>query len=143
MSKLRRSRDAVVRALKALRAFGFLDWIRRYEPTGNDGRGPQVQQTSNAYRLSLPERAKRLLGRFFQSPPLPADVVQRQKEHEEATAAHRASLPLWERPAEHEWENPALAAALASLGRSVAMKEQRESAKQTESPSNFIFDRKK
>ena len=51
MGRLKRSRDAIVRALSALRAHGFLDWIRRYVPTGNEGRGPQVRQTSNAYRL--------------------------------------------------------------------------------------------
>ncbi|MCA0422561.1 MAG: helix-turn-helix domain-containing protein, partial [Proteobacteria bacterium] len=63
MGKLRRSRDAIVRALKNLRAHGFLDWMRRYVPTGNEGRGPQVKQTSNAYRLSLPARARQFLGR--------------------------------------------------------------------------------
>lgn len=47
MAKLKRSRDAIVRALKALRHHGFLDWLRRYVPTGNET-GPQVQQTSNA-----------------------------------------------------------------------------------------------
>ena len=62
MRKLRRSRDAVVRALAALRAHGFLDWLRRYEPTEREGRGPQVRQVSNAYRLSLPARAAQLLG---------------------------------------------------------------------------------
>jgi hypothetical protein len=64
MRKLRRSKDAVVRALQALRAHGFLDWLRRYVPTGQEGRGPQVKQTSNAYRLSMPARAMRLLGRL-------------------------------------------------------------------------------
>ncbi len=68
MRYLRRSRDAIVRALKALRQHGFLDWLRRYIPTGNQGRGPQVQQTSNAYRLSLPARALRLLGRMGMAP---------------------------------------------------------------------------
>ncbi|MCK9468510.1 MAG: helix-turn-helix domain-containing protein, partial [Porticoccaceae bacterium] len=48
MDRLGRSRDTIVRALKNLRAHGFIDWLRRYEPTGNEGRGPQVQQTSNA-----------------------------------------------------------------------------------------------
>ena len=69
MRKLRRSRDAIHRALKALRQHGFLDWLRRYVPTGNEGRGVQVQQTSNAYRLSLPERARRLLGRMMGDSP--------------------------------------------------------------------------
>jgi len=38
--KLRRSRDAVVRGLNALREHGFLEWLRRFEPTKHDGRGP-------------------------------------------------------------------------------------------------------
>ena len=58
MRYLKRSRDAVVRALKALRDHGFLDWLRRYVPTGAE-QGPQVKQTSNAYRLFLPKAAAR------------------------------------------------------------------------------------
>jgi hypothetical protein len=57
------------RALQALRAHGFLDWLRRYVPTGQEGRGPQVKQTSNAYRLSMPARAMRLLGRLCRGHP--------------------------------------------------------------------------
>ena len=63
MARTKRSKDAVVRALAALRRHGFVDWLRRYIPTGNLGAGPQVQQTSNAYRLALPPAAERLLGR--------------------------------------------------------------------------------
>lgn len=70
--KLRRSRDAIVRALKALRAHGFLDWLRRFEPTGAAA-GPQVRQVSNAYRLSLPPAGAQALGRFG-APPIPDDV---------------------------------------------------------------------
>jgi hypothetical protein len=47
--RLKRSRDAVVRGPANLRRHGFLDWIRRYEPTGNEDRGPQARQASNAY----------------------------------------------------------------------------------------------
>jgi hypothetical protein len=79
MEKLRRSRDAVVRALAALRAHGFLDWLRRYEPTGLEGCGPQIRQTSNAYRLFLPLRAARLLP---SPPPLPDEVIQAQTDRE-------------------------------------------------------------
>lgn len=39
MRRLKRSRDAIVRALKNLRTHGFLDWLRRYAPTGSEGRG--------------------------------------------------------------------------------------------------------
>ena len=137
MRMLRRSRDAIVRALKALRSHGFLDWLRRYVPTGNEGRGPQVKQTSNAYRLSLPARAKQFLGRFGVIPPPPDDHVHAEAERQADTEAHRASLPLDELALFDVGDNP-LGQALARLARSM---KQRESARQTESQSSFIKDR--
>ncbi|WFS69609.1 helix-turn-helix domain-containing protein (plasmid) [Agrobacterium leguminum] len=135
MLKLRRSRDAIVRALKALRSHGFLDWLRRYVPTGNEGRGPQVQQTSNAYRLSLPARARQFLGRFGMTPPLPDDHAQAEAERTAEMEAHRASLPMDELALFDVGDNP-LGQALAKLARSI---KQRESARQTESPSGSII----
>lgn len=139
MLKLRRSRDAIVRALKALRSHGFLDWLRRYVPTGNEGRGPQVQQTSNAYRLSLPARARQFLGRFGIAPPPPDDHVQAEAERAAEMEAHRASLPMDELALFDVGDNP-LGQALARLAKSM---KQRESVRQTESPSGFIKDRKR
>ncbi|CDZ43217.1 Probable replicating protein RepA [Neorhizobium galegae bv. officinalis] len=97
MEKLRRSRDAVVRALKALRDHGFVDWLRRYIPTNNGGAGPQVQQTSNAYRLALPARAKAFLGKYGVGSPPPEDAAQVLQERQEAIAEHKASLTPAER----------------------------------------------
>lgn len=56
-----------VHAWKAqLAEHGFLQWERRYIRTGLLGRpGPQVQQTSNRYHLSLPRKAADLLGHIF------------------------------------------------------------------------------
>ena len=120
MAKLKRSKDAVVRALKALRAHGFLDWLTRYEPTGvTEGPGPRVRQASNAYRLSLPARAARLLGRLMQAPPVPDDAVQEAQERDMLRREHRSSLPLAEL-ARFEVEDTGLGAALASLGQRVA-----------------------
>ncbi|MFL6858375.1 MAG: hypothetical protein ACJ8EB_10775 [Allosphingosinicella sp.] len=51
---IRRSRAAVVRALARLRFHGFISWIRRTEPTGIEGAGPQVRQIPNAYVFGLP-----------------------------------------------------------------------------------------
>ena len=116
MERLGRSRDAIVRALKNLRAHGFLDWLRRYEPTGNEGRGPQVRQTSNAYRLSLPEKARQLLGRFGKAPPLPDDHSAAQAERAAELDAYRKSLPLGER-ALFDAGDTALGRALAALER--------------------------
>ena len=129
MEKLRRSKSAIYDALHALRMHGFLDWLRRYEPTGQEGRGPQLRQTSNAYRLSLPAQALRCLGRLLQAPPLPDDVQHAQELQASETAAYRASLPLDEF-ALFEVEDDRLGQLLANLGRSV---QERESARQSES----------
>jgi hypothetical protein len=134
MRKLQRSRDAIVTALAALRREGFLDWLRRYVPTGNDGRGPQVQQTSNAYRLSLPARAARLLGRLVRPAPAPDDYSHAQEVRAAELEAHKASLSLAELPL-FVVEDEGLAASLARLGKFV---QERESAKQTESQPRFL-----
>ncbi len=99
MDRLRRSKDAIVRALANLRAAGFLDWIRRYEPTGN-AEGPQVKQISNAYRLSLPPAAVRLLGAWAKPAPIPDDEAQRRADRAGDVAGMIAALPLWEQPAQ-------------------------------------------
>ena len=120
---LRRSRAAVVRALAALRAHGFLDWLRRYEPTGQtEGCGPRVRQVSNAYRLSLPARAARLLGRLMGAPPLPEDVAHAQEARAAELTAHKASLPLDQLALFEAGDSP-LGRALASLGRKVQERE--------------------
>ncbi len=138
MRMLKRSRDAISRALKALRAHGFIDWLRRYVPTGNEGRGPQVQQTSNAYRLSLPARALQLLGRYGQPAPKPEDADQARQSRAAAIEAHRQSLSLAERPL-FDIEDGPLARALARLGAGIDKK--RESAKRSESHSSSISKR--
>ena len=135
MDRLGRSRDTIVRALKNLRAHGFIDWLRRYEPTGNEGRGPQVQQTSNAYRLSLPEKARQFLGRFGKAPPLPDDHSAAQEARAAELDAYRKALPLDEL-ALFEAGDTVLGRALAALGKMV---QKRESDNQTESPSNLYL----
>lgn len=135
MRRLKRSRDAIVRALKNLRAHGFLDWIRRYQPTGNEGRGPQVRQASNAYRLSLPERAKRLIGWYSLSHPIPDDCEQTQTVRVEELAAYRKSLTR------REWALAMLGDT--KLGQSFArlgdlLDKKRESAEQAESRTESI-----
>ena len=128
MQTLRRSKDAVVRALRVLRTHGFLDWLRRYVPTGREGRGPQVRQTSNAYRLSMPARAMRLLGRLAQRPPVPEDVSHAQETRQAEVDAYCAGLPLNELALLKVDDGP-LARLLAQLGSRV---QERESARQTE-----------
>ena len=135
MDRLGRSRDTIVRALKNLRAHGFIDWLRRYEPTGNEGRGPQVQQTSNAYRLSLPEKARQFLGRFGKAPPLPDDHSAAQEARAAEVDAYKKALPLDEL-ALSEAGDTALGRALAALGKAM---QKRESDNQTESPSDLYL----
>ncbi|MCK8782718.1 helix-turn-helix domain-containing protein [Rhizobium sp. NTR19] len=139
MRMLKRSRDAISRALKALREHGFIDWLRRYIATGNKGRGPQLQQTSNAYRLSLPKRALQLLGRYGQSTPEPDDFLHARQSRAAEIEAHRQSLSLAERPL-FDMEDGPLARALARLG--AGIDKQRESASRSESQSKSIPMRK-
>ena len=95
MRHCHRSRDAVVRALAALRRHGFLDWLRRYVAAeGAGARGPQVKQTSNAYRLALPARAAALVGRWFDAPPPLDDADRRNRLKAEAEAQERAEKPV-------------------------------------------------
>jgi hypothetical protein len=135
MDKLKRSRDAIVRALKALRDHGFLDWLRRFEPTQNEGRGPQVRQVSNAYRLSAPKRALALLGRWSGCPALPDDDGAARADRAAMEAEHVATLDLGAFVA-FQCGNSPLGQALAQMGKSIDL---RESAKRTESPSISIL----
>jgi uncharacterized protein YukE len=75
--KVKRSRAAVARAIRNLVLHGFLERVRRVERTSRVGAGPQLRQTSNAYRVSLPAKAAGLIERFF---PLPADELVRQQQ---------------------------------------------------------------
>lgn len=131
MSKLKRSRDAVVRALKALRDHGFLDWLRRFEPNPNVGRGPQVRQVSNAYRLSAPKRALALLGRWSGRPAPPDDDDLARADRKAIEAEHVASLDLGAFASFQCGDSP-LGRALAQMGKAIDL---RESAKRTESQS--------
>lgn len=133
--RIRRSRGAVVAALARLRDAGFLDWVRRYVPTGKEGRGVQVQQTSNAYRLTLPPIAAKLLGRAAQPAPVPEDEQQRRADAQAARAAMIDALPLWEQPAQIV-EDSGLAEVLARLARGIA---ERESIERPESGQRILY----
>ncbi|TNC45035.1 helix-turn-helix domain-containing protein [Rubellimicrobium rubrum] len=124
MRTLRRSKDAVVRALAALREHGFLDWLRRHERVELvEGPGPRVRQVSNAYRLSLPPRAARLLGHLLSAPPLPEDVAQEREDRAAWLREHKAALPLAELPLV-EVDDDRLARVLGELGRAVEARAQ-------------------
>ena len=114
------------RVLAALRAHGFLDWLRRHERVEvvEDAPGPRVRQVSNAYRLSLPTRAAQLLGHWLSSsPPLPDDVAQEREDRVAWLREHKAALPLSELPLV-EVEDDRLARVLGDLGRAVEARAQ-------------------
>lgn len=66
--RLRRSKDAVTNAIRQLEETGFLERVRRYERVAQQGPGPRIQQTSNAYRLLLPDAPRQLLGEHGNCP---------------------------------------------------------------------------
>jgi len=141
MTKLRRSRDAIVRGLKALRQHGFVDWLRRYVPTETEGdKGPQVKQTSNAYRLALPGKAEACLGRYGETPPRPEDCDQALEERQAMVDAFaKADIVRVDQLAlAFEHENPVVRK-LAEMRRK--MFKQRESAGRTESPLDNLYKR--
>lgn len=117
--RIKRSRDAVVRALKALRVHGFLKWIRRTEPIDNPGAGPQVRQISNAYAFDLPAKARALVGMILgRGAPKPDDQVQREAEDAAAVEAMLAQAGP-EAAARFIAGDSALGDALAGLARSL------------------------
>ncbi|WP_159832364.1 replication protein A [Novosphingobium sp. TCA1] len=130
--RLKRSRDAVVRALRNLRDARFITWTRRYVETGAEGRGPQVHQTSNAYRVMLPAAAESLLGRAWHPAPISDDILHAREQFVAERDAMIAALPLSEF-VEATIEDNSLGAILARLGAGIDARDQRESAPRTES----------
>ena len=102
--RLARSTDAVVSALARLKAAGFLDWIRRYEPVEDpDPFGPQVKQATNAYKLTLPEAAAEFVRRLLRRP------TERQRDEAEVKAREQKAT----RAAEEHQDAADVAAAMA------------------------------
>lgn len=128
MRLLKRSRDAVVRALRNLRTHGFLDWIRRYTACGSPEKGPQVAQVSNAYRLQLPQGAARET--TAGSPPLPDDWMSEAEARKNLRRDWLLSLPSEDLPGTLLGHGP-LAESLARLALNIR---QRESARRFQSP---------
>jgi len=91
---LRRCRKAVVAALARLKRHGFLDWIRRSEPSDTAGeKGPQVVQITNAYVLLDPNGAGTDAMLVV---PLPDDVAQAQAEASDELTRMRDQLSTTE-----------------------------------------------
>jgi hypothetical protein len=118
MRTIRRSRAAIVAALARLRKHGFLEWIRRTEPTGNEGAGPQVRQITNAYGFMLPAKARAFVARMVRRAPVPDDELQRRADDAAATETMVAALELDEQARHFAGDGP-LGDALARLGLAV------------------------
>ncbi|RST30178.1 replication protein A [Sphingomonas ginkgonis] len=120
--KLRRSRAAVVRALARLKAHGFLDWVRRTEPTDNAGAaGPQVRQITNAYGFDisrLPKAAAAWMRKVLGNAPPPDCEAARREAHLAETEAMLAGVSA-EQQARFIAGDDALGDALAAMGRAL------------------------
>lgn len=112
-SRLKRSKDAIVRALANLRANGFLDWIRRWR-ADSDG---MIKQTTNAYRIVLPPAAIALLGALAMVPPAPDDALGRVRDREAAYDAMLRTMESGEQMQIRFSETPELADRMSSLAR--------------------------
>ncbi|WP_298810553.1 helix-turn-helix domain-containing protein [uncultured Sphingomonas sp.] len=85
-------RATVARGLKLLEEIGFLLRQRRFARLRAEGAGPRITQTSNAYRLMLPQTVLRHLPRWLRPAPLPVDAEQQAAERAREQAAMRQTL---------------------------------------------------
>ena len=120
---IKRSKQAVVDALKRLKDHGFLDWVRRSEPIDDaEGAGPRVRQISNAFGFSLPKYAAAWVARKSGKGPAPDCELARAA----ATAAEFETMldqtPLAEL-GRVLFSNPGLEEVFSRFGEAVAQKE--------------------
>lgn len=85
-------RATVARALHVLENAGFLVRQRRFQRVEGDGPGPRYEQTSNAYRPTLPKRLLGHLPRWLRPVPLPDDVIHEAEVRAAVQAEMRAGL---------------------------------------------------
>jgi hypothetical protein len=118
--RLKRSRDAVVRALARLKGAGFLDWQRRVEPLENpDPFGPQVRQATNAYKLTLPKAAAELVRRLMRRPTEAQRAVAEERDRQARTTAALTEHETLERIAKAFAGGTSFEESLRSLGSSM------------------------
>ena len=90
-------RATVARALDVLEAAGFLLRQRRFKRVDGEGAGPRYEQTSNAYRPTVPARLLGLLPRWLRPAPVPDDLAWQAAERAGEAAAMLARLPRHDR----------------------------------------------
>ena len=98
------ARSTISRALRRLRAHGFLDWVRRSRLVDKDGEVAR-EQTSNAYAFDLGRLPRRVLQRF-------RDLLARRDRAAEGEAAIAGAAPAEPLTI----ADPELAATLARIG---------------------------
>ncbi|WP_294353114.1 helix-turn-helix domain-containing protein [uncultured Sphingomonas sp.] len=85
-------RATVARGLRLLEEIGFLVRQRRFARLHTEGAGPQIAQTSNAYRLTLPRGIAAHLPRWMRPASLPDDEAQRLATRDAEQQVMRQSL---------------------------------------------------
>lgn len=131
---IRRCRSAVVAAMKRLKEHGFLDWVRRTEPTGNEGAGPQVKQITNAYGFGLPAEAADWVKRDLGNGPPPDCEVARQERDVAETAAMLESASIAAQ-AQFLTDDPELIELLAKFGSGIDRREREFAIRPESDPS--------
>jgi DNA-binding MarR family transcriptional regulator len=131
---IKRSKQAVVDALKRLKEHGFLDWVRRSQPINDaEGAGPRVRQISNAYGFSLPQYAAAWVARKSGKGPAPDCELARA-----AAAATEFEAMLDQTPLAEQAQvligNPELAEIFARLGALLSKKERESTEHEETSP---------
>lgn len=119
--ELKRSRGAIVAALSRLREHGFVDWIRRAEPTPTNGPGPQIRQITNAYWLSVPPCAQEKIENALGEVPPPDCELDRIASNEAELQTMLSQLS-WEEEIIMQTEDPELTRLLLSYGDGVSRK---------------------
>lgn len=119
-AKAKLARGTVVRALNRLDKAGFLSWVRRKVELDNDGPGPQIHQTSNAYFIQLRGRALGLVKLLLKKrkPPPPDDHLAARDQDREAVD-DMLTRTTSENVARFRAGDSPLGEALASLGRAL------------------------
>lgn len=134
--KARCGRSTVTRALKKLERLALIERQGRFvavpRSPGDGNPGKRYEQTTNLYRvLPIPAWLIAILPRWLREAPQPVDDAQRRQQE-------RIEVERMKRDAADAAMDPALRAALASLGEAVADRECREAHNKPE-PGPMVY----
>lgn len=134
-------RATVARGLRILEEMGFLLRQRRFARLRAEGSGPQIAQTSNVYRMTLPRALLVHLPRWMRPAPLPDDMVQQRADHAAEQTGMRQALTC--RELALATFNGPLGQALARLGAQIDARDHADEARESHNdlqshPSLFV-----